>query len=233
LALDDAFRSIGPFATPLLVLLLSIDCAFLLLHVLNGWSASPNALLSVGTDRGYAERFQYIKECSIALMLLAVAWRTRGVIYVAWALLFAYLLFDDALRLHERAGQRLVTYWDIVPVLGLDARNLGEHAVSLTVGSAFVATMTFCYFRSSNDARAVSRNLILLLAMLVLFGILVDMVPYAIKTLAPRAAMMIEDGGEMVAMSLIVSYVAHLRHSPTVCLREAPRNQSEPHRRSQ
>jgi hypothetical protein len=233
LALDDAFRSIGPLASPLLVLLLSIDCAFLLLHVLNGWSTSPNALLSVGTDRGYAERFQYIKECSIALMLLAVAWRTRGVIYVAWALLFAYLLFDDALRLHERAGQRLVIYWDIVPVLGLDARNLGEHAVSLTVGSAFVATMAFCYFRSSNDARRVSRNLILLLAILVLFGILVDMVPYAIKTLAPLGLMMIEDGGEMVAMSVIVNYVAHLRRCPTACLLDARRNPSEPHCRSQ
>jgi hypothetical protein len=82
------------------------------------------------------------------------------------------------------------------------------------VGSAFVATMAFCYFRSSNDARKVSRNLILLLAMLVLFGILVDMVPYAVKTLAPLSLMMLEDGGEMAAMSLIVNYVAHFRHRP-------------------
>jgi hypothetical protein len=194
------------------VLLLAADCAFFLLHVLNGWSASPNDLLWIGTDGGYAEIFQYIKEGSIAVMLLAIAWRTRAGIYAAWALLFAYLLCDDALRIHERVGEGVVIYWGFVPTLGLSAGVWGELAISVTAGTVLVATIACCYYRSGKEGRAVSRHLFVLLALLAFFGVGVDMVHVAIKTLVQiKGLTMLEDGGEMAAMSLIVSYVALLR----------------------
>jgi hypothetical protein len=216
----SAAHSIRRFANPrLLVLLLSADCAFLLLHVLNGWSASPNDLFWLGTDGGYAEVFQYIKEASIAVMLVTVAWRTRAGIYAAWALLFAYLLCDDALRIHESVGESIVAYWGFVPTLGLSAGVWGELAVSATAGTALVAMIAYGHFRSGKENRAASRHVAVLLAILVFFGVFVDMVHVAIKMLVPlKGLTMIEDGGEMVAMSLIVSYVAQLlyqtRHRP-------------------
>lgn len=208
---ETVLRHVSQVVNPaLLVLLLCADVAFLLLHVSNKLLSLSNVLFSLNTEGGYSEVFQYIKEYWIAIVLFAVCWRTREGIYGTWALLFTYLLCDDALAIHERIGQVVARHWNYVPALGLGTRDFGELTVSVVVGSAFLVLITYFYLRCSNNARNVSKDLALLLGLLVFFGVFVDMVHAAAEDLPVRGLTIIEDGGEMTTMSMIASYVVHL-----------------------
>jgi hypothetical protein len=201
----------------LLVLLLCADMAFLLLHLWNALSPVPNVLFSLRTDGGYSEVFQYIKEYWIAIVLFVVGWRTPAGIYGIWALLFTYLLCDDALMIHETGGRVAARYWNYLPALGLRAQDFGELTVSAVVGSAFLVSIAYSYRRGTHTARDVSKDLALLLGLLVFFGIFVDMVQIAATalpveglTIPVKGLAVIEDSGEMITMSLIVGYVVNL-----------------------
>jgi hypothetical protein len=193
-----------------LTLLLCADVAFLLLHVVSRTVDSPNVLFSLATDAGYPELFQYIKEYWIAIALFSVCWRTREGIYGTWALLFTYLLCDDALQIHEKVGEAVARRWNYSPGVGL---TLGELSISVVVGSAFLVLITYFYLRCSHSARNVSKDLALLLGLLVFFGVFVDMVSIVIgdlRGLPVRGVITIEDGGEMITMSMIAGYVVRL-----------------------
>lgn len=191
----------------LLVLLLCADVAFLALHVFSKLSPSPNALLFLQTDGGYPEAFQYIKEYWISIVLFAVCWRSREGVYGAWTLLFAYLLCDDALRIHERAGLVIASAWEYVPAFRLRAQDFGELTVSGALGSAFLVLITYFYLGSSSNAKNDSKDLALLLAALVFFGIFVDMLNIAVVI---RGFTIIEEAGEMATMSVITGYAVNL-----------------------
>ena len=95
-------------ASLFLVLLLVGDLVYIAIHLV--WTEttllnSPLAALDV--DRGYAEFFQYMKLLWTGLLLTCLCLRTRRWGYLAWALLFAYLLVDDSFSLHENLGKML------------------------------------------------------------------------------------------------------------------------------
>jgi hypothetical protein len=206
------------FNPVLLVLLLGADIAFFLLHVSNKLLPLSNVLLSLDIDGGYPEMFQYIKGYWIAIVLFAVCWRTHEGIYGAWALLFTYLLCDDALTVHERMGQVIARQWNYSSALGLRAQDFGELTVSMVAGSAFLVLITYFYLRCSNNAKNVSKDLALLLGVLVFFGVFIDMVNSIVRDRPVRGLGILESGGEMAAMSMITSYVVALlerqRHVP-------------------
>jgi len=205
---ETALYHVNHIFTPvLLVLLLCADVAFALLHVSYRLLSLPNELLSLKTDGGYSEVFQYIKELWIAIVLFAVCWRRREGIYAIWALLFAYLLCDDALTIHERAGSVYASHWQYVPALGLRPQDFGELTYLVAAGSVFLVLITYCYRRCTDDGRNVSRDLLLLCGLLVFFGSFVDMAHIALPV---KGLSIVEESGEMIAMSLIVSYVVHL-----------------------
>lgn len=85
-------------ASSFLLLLLVADFAFIFLHFLLEMTPILNRpLYSLEKDRGYPEFYQYVKELWIIVLLLSVCVRTRAVGYIAWIMLFGYLLCDDAL----------------------------------------------------------------------------------------------------------------------------------------
>lgn len=194
----------------ILVLLVCADVAFFLLHSFNRLSSSPSDLFSLSVDGGYAEVFQYLKEYWTAIALFAVGWRAREGVYAAWALLFTYLLFDDALTIHETVGQTLATTWIQIPAIGLRAKDFGELTVSAFAGTAFLGLIGYCYGRASDRGRNVSKDLALLVGLLAFFGVCLDMVHMVLEALGVRALTLVEDGGEMIVMSVIASYVVHL-----------------------
>lgn len=201
-----------------LAILLAADAALVILHLSNRFLPSRNALFSLSTDGGYAEMFQYLKESWVAAMLFIVCWRTRQGLYGAWAVLFAYLLSDDSLTIHETAGQAIATQWGYVPAFGLRAQDFGELTVIAFAGSVFVLITGYFYVRTNETARSVARDMVWLVGFLFFFGVFFDMVHNAIDDQRVRGMLVVEDSGEMIAMSLIVSYVARLltpqRHAP-------------------
>lgn len=188
---------------------MSGDVAFMLLHVSNRL-VPRNPLLSLAVDGGYSEVFQYIKEYWTALLFFAMAWRARDVLFAAWALLFTYLLCDDALTIHESLGRMIAMRLELVPVLGIRAADVGELIVSAIAGAVFLVLIGGFYLRGSENGKSVSRDLTLLLAVLVFFGVVVDAVHLAIQEHRIHGLTVFEDSGEMVAMSLIASYAVRL-----------------------
>jgi hypothetical protein len=209
-------RKIGSFelnaALVAFLLLLAADTGFVLVHVVHRlWAALRDPLYSLGQDGGYAEMFQYLKFYWVAILLGTLRARTREPVYGAWMLLYAYLLCDDALRLHELGGARLVAAWGYGPAFGLRAQDFGELTVSAAAGLVFLALICAGHLRSAHRARDVSTDLALLLGALVFFGVFMDMLHIAAQGRYLKEALgVIEDGGELFTMSVVCWYVFSL-----------------------
>lgn len=190
----------------LLILLLLTDLVFILIHLLFRKYLFSNPLFSIETDQGYAEVFQYIKEFWILMLLCFMAAKRRQVIYFGWSILFLYLLFDDSLQVHERLGSILSSRLHIQPGFALRPYDIGQIGVSVLFGILLFSVLGFAYFLSNDTAKQVSKRLFMLVLCVAFFGVVVDMLHVAI----PAGALIlgiIEDGGEMVVMSVILSYV--------------------------
>jgi len=197
-----------------LALLLSADAVFIVLHLIHAYtpylSSSGYALQ---TDRGYAEVFQYIKLYWTAGVLAALFVRTRQAVYCAWSLLFGYLLFDDSFQIHERVGQMLRRkgYFGDSPLSGFRAHDFGELTVSAFAGITFLVLIGGTYLLSTPDAKQVSKRLVALLGIIILFGVFVDMLHSAMESLPGSSILaVVEDGGEMLAVSITCYYVLGL-----------------------
>lgn len=203
----------------LLLLLLSADLAFVGLHLAH--VAHPffaDRKYSIETDRGIAEAFQYIKAWWLILLAAGLWWRAREPLYAAWAVIFAYLLADDALGLHETLGAGLAGALGLEAggPLALRGADLGELLKAGIAGLTAMALLAVAWRRSRAAARAASADLLCLLGIFGFFAVGIDGVHAATGngpgTLAMTLAVL-EEGGEMAALSLTCAYAFGLAWS--------------------
>jgi hypothetical protein len=192
-----------------LLVLVCADMAFIAAHLLTKGGVHAWDLSS---DHSYSEIFQYVKTGGIVFVLCALWLRTRDAVYCVWALLFAYVVCDDAFQIHERGGKLIAPYLGYEPAFGLMPKDFGEVTVWAAFGVAFLTAITAAYLNSSPAARKASLGIAQLFCLLALFGAVVDVAHSAVPTAGLarylRAAVgVIEDGGEMLAMTLICWYV--------------------------
>lgn len=192
-----------------LLFLLAVDLAFVVLHFLPLFGVLDNSQFSLEKDRGYPEIYQYIKIFSIAILLLSVFVKTKVISYFVWSMLFLYLLLDDALRIHESLGGYIATQMSFAPAFGLRAKDFGELVVSAIAALIFLAPLALLYTSGSAALKAESIFLFSLLVALAFFGILVDMLHVAVKVGWKVSFLLgvVEDGGEMVVISITAWYV--------------------------
>lgn len=186
-------------------------------------------------DRGFAESFGYLKLGWAALLALGIARRAgcRGL--VVWAALLAALLADDAVYLHERFGGKLAPAWGSLLGVADDGRaggvrlaDLGELTVVVVLYALPLAAVTLAHWLGGPAYRALSRRLAGCLALLAFFGVAVDVVhELPVAHAAYDLLIVVEDGGELVAMTLLLAVLAAaaLGVAPTRQARrvEAPR----------
>lgn len=195
-----------------LLLLFAVDLAFAAIHLVHTLTDSlSDPRFSLAHDQGYSEIFQYVKMFVVVILLAALWWQSRQPVYAAWTVLYAYLLGDDALQFHERGGAALADILGFTPKFGLRAVDFGELTISAGVGAVIFTAIYLSYLRSSQHARKASQDLVLLLATLVGFGVGVDM----LHVVAGNGALgilfgLLEDGGEMLAVSATVWYMRGL-----------------------
>lgn len=200
----------------LLAMLIIADLLFIVLHVvavLRGPEAVTNLwLYRINGERGYAEFFQYMKLVYLCVLILFYAWSQRSWQMAAWVPLFGYFLLDDALQLHERFGARFVRELGLESALGLRGQDFGELLVSLLAGGILVIPLILGYLRGRATVRWVYRAMALMVGIFLFFGIVVDMLHSAVLPMLPGFDWMtlIEDGGEMVALSLVVAFALRL-----------------------
>lgn len=188
--------------------LVLVDALMIALHVtasLAGWS---NPALMLHVDQGWAETYQYAKASGIALLSFWMAGRPASVVMAAWGGLFTYIVVDDALSIHESYGRHLTRLLSFTDSFGLRAQDFGELAVLVCVGGVFVALLAVAYRLSSEWSRGVSQDLLALLVVLAFFGVVVDMLHIVVQSHGIRGFTIIEDGGELVTMSLMAAYLA-------------------------
>jgi hypothetical protein len=91
-----------------LSILIALDVSFIALYLLDqiyGLATDPR--WEVGSEHSYAEMFSYLKLASVVALLIATFRHSKEQSYLVWAGLFAYVLLDDALLLHQRFARCL------------------------------------------------------------------------------------------------------------------------------
>ena len=160
------------FSLKLLILLVITDLLLILLYI-SCWLPSSSyistaifstvpheELLWITEDWSYAEIFQYIKELWIVAILGFGYWKRQNILFLAWALLFSYLLLDDSLSIHETIGSKLSDFFQFQDVFNLRSADFGETLVSATVGIAFSIFISWAYFQSNSTDRKYGKLLV-------------------------------------------------------------------------
>lgn len=192
-------------ADRLFTLLILTDALLIVLHILHtytGLFADPN--YSISQDRGYGEMFEYYKEFWVVLILFFMAVRRSNPLYLGWTLLFAYLLVDDSFRLHEDLGRGIANLFGYVSRFGLRANDFGELTVSAVAGTVLFTLIGTAHYFADRNQRNFSKKIFVLLLGLVFFGVGVDMLGVVIGN---PIMDIIEDGGEMVMVTVITWFV--------------------------
>lgn len=199
----------------LLILILLIDIFFIFAN----WLYSSNFLsddsFDITKDLGYAEWFQYLKESAIALILLQIFRKTKVTIFIVWSLFFIYLLLDDSNKIHEIIGNAIASNLIIKGphIFNLRGQDLGELIICTLVGSFFFLLFIRFFYQCRQLIKRINYNLIALVMLLMFCGIFVDMAHSVLPSVSGMTTL--EDGGEMLVMSVICWYALNLIiHSP-------------------
>ena len=194
----------------LLLLLVCGDLIFITMHFLHTFTPFLKSyLFNIERDKGYAEFYQYFKFILIIFLLLYISLRNKTIHYIAWVLVFTYFFFDDSFRIHEKFGRKIAKKLSFVPPFGLRLQDIGELTISLVAGMALVTFVVWAYKSGSQAFRKTSADITLLILILVFFGVGVDMLDIILVNLYPQFSFilgLIEDGGEMLSLSVLVWY---------------------------
>lgn len=196
-----------------ILFLVTADILFIFVHVFtiffwDSFDPLEPYFLMVNTDGGIAEYFQYLKYLTVMGTVIYIMIKTKELYYFFWLILFTLLLFDDALELHERIGSYFVVHFDYNSIFGLRPQDLGELTYASIVGFCLFIIFLLSYKYSNNKFKKASLDIGLLFGILLVFGIGVDMLHgvFNQNKYVNFVLVLIEDGGEMFAMSMICWY---------------------------
>ena len=208
---SDVVRRSSPVA---LAIVLVLDAALLAWHLMHAVGGSPAAMhwlatshWSVERDRGIPEIYGYLLLGIAIAGLVYLARRRRQPVLYAWAATFALVLLDDEMMVHER-GARIILRLVGAPehVFGFRAQDLGEMAIWGAEAVLPLLAVVVLHRRAGRAERELSRVIGLLMAALVFFGVVLDQL-HSLFWDGIAAAGALEDGGEMVVMSLLAALV--------------------------
>ena len=204
----------------LLLSLLIVDLVFVIIHIATCFLYFIGKIENFGDynflvltqDESFAEIFQFLKYLSVIIMIGYLIYVEKAYAYISWSLLFIFFLLDDSLSLHENIGEFLVKEFNFKPMFGLRAVDFGELTFVGIVGLFLLLSFLFAYLKGTSRFRKGTIDLFILLSFMIFFGIGFDMLHEILgENLKVGFVIgLIEDGGEMVVMTLIVWYVYQL-----------------------
>lgn len=211
----DDNRSLGLSRAALigvLPLLLCVDAAMMLLHVAYARTVGhlPTPILlfdtrfSLSHDGGFAERVEYAKSAATAVALLICARRDQAQLFLALAGVHLWFLFDNVLRIHERAGALAGHLVAPDGALTLASRDFGQPIAFAAIGGALVVMLWRSWPPPDPAQRKIGAVMVLAAASIAIFAVGVD----ALHASAMGHMMgdvfwtLLEDGGETVVLSL-------------------------------
>jgi hypothetical protein len=188
-----------------LYVLLTIDVVMIGLAILQGRGVIADPRFSLEVERGFPEWVQYVKYAVAALLLFRNARRGFGATAAVWASLFVVLLVEDSFQIHEHGGFRLSLLIALPQIGGMAPNQLGEVIVAATEGLVLIGALAWVLRSASAESWALSIVLFAGLLALTTFGVVVDAAHSLVddRWFAPALGY-IEDGGEMIAASVLV-----------------------------
>lgn len=203
-------------ANSILKVLLIIDVLFIIGHCIIALFGNyqPRIFL-VDTEHGYPEIFQYIKYLVLILIAGYFIFIKKRYSYFTWFILFTILLLDDSLRFHERAGEFIANYMGYTPAFGLRDVDFGEITYAFLVSNVIFICSIIALRKNSKKTKKTFLDISLLFGFFLFFGIGVDMIHSMVENVYILSAVvaLIEDGGEMIALSVLVWYFFNLYFS--------------------
>lgn len=201
-----------------LVALLTIDLILIALHIAAGavFDEIP-LLLNIAFDNSLGEIVGYAKWTAIIVILWLVSRRDGSPALLACAALFAMMLADDSLQIHERLGQVAANAERISATSWATGQTLGEIAVWIALALLLLPVILFGFAKSTRAQWRPALRFLGLVALFAVFGGLVDALHQPVSNLpfGPQLADLVEDGGEMVVASMIVAHAVALWNAPS------------------
>ena len=223
--MDRPFPIITMSFTAILLLLLSVDVAFMLLDAAS-FLAEKAALISdiptelkITVDGALPEVLGYVKWAIIIVALVWLAIRDLWSVPFRWALVFLMVLIDDSLQEHETIGAMIADSLPLPASLQSQSQDIGEVMVFGAMGLIAILLTATLFTRNGPVARALSIRFMLIIVFLAFFGVALDFLHQSIRLLTegsfaaqflPQVFALLEDGGEMVMASIATAFVLTL-----------------------
>lgn len=190
-----------------IILILFLSWAFVT-HYKMVRSPLYGSLLFSKVDFSLMEMWGYIKEILIIAIAARYAMRSSNSFSLAYAVLFIAVLLDDSLQLHERLGG-----W-LAHSAGLG--SLGFLMAPILISGTPFALVLLAYWMLPGRERSRFTPPLLLFFMLSFLAVVMDhMVDALVGTHRMQTLFaLIEDGGEMVCLTMIVGIWLRLLAQP-------------------
>ena len=196
-----------------LVALVLVDLVLIALHIVAGATMDKiPALLNIAFDFSLGEIFTYGKWAVIVVLLWSVSRRSGNPALMSCAVLFAVMLADDSLQIHERFGEMAVSSETVGGTSWAQAQAIGEILVWGILAVLLLPVVVYGFVKSTREQWRPALQFLGLIALFVLFGGVVDALhqPVANLPFGPQLADLVEDGGEMIVASMIVAHAVAL-----------------------
>lgn len=209
----------------LLLGLIAIDAAFIVLHVATDGGRGP--LTSLDTDRGFAGIWGFGKAAVAAWLVYQVFRRTQLSVYLAWAVTFVTIGLDDLMEIHENLGLKVARAVDLPEVAGLRGQDLGELLVWAGLGVPLLLAIAWTLRSADRRGRYDSVAFFLLIGILVFFAAGLDALHMSgsddVTTMWDVTVTgVLEDGGELMGLTLLLTTATAARRSRGATARSAP-----------
>lgn len=195
-----------------------LDLLFIILHFMYGLSPDfERNFFNLEFEYGFSEFYQSLKWLLIIILFIGLYSKKKFFGYVSWGCLFIYIFFDDLIQIHERVGIYIAKKFNFTDLLGLRAQDFGEITVFIFFGLIFFILLAMSYFKGSKEFRKMTKNMLIFILFLILFGVVVDMFHQIINHY-PKLNLIVgvvEDGGEMIVNSIILGYLFLFSKSKT------------------
>ena len=224
--------NLDPASSKLLRLLISIDLLLICIHVLVLRSDREGFLDSIWCleqDGGVGEIFQYAKELWVVLIFILLTVKQFHLNYLTWAVLFAYLLVDDAFQLHETVGTLVASASTTETIAGLRAEDADELIVYAVFGILAIPLITITLSRCNGEMRTICLRFIFIMALVFCTAVIADVLhariidvsialglPSVLDNLLYYGLGVVEDGGEPLVVSLASAYAFNVFRRSTI-----------------
>lgn len=199
---------------PFLRTLIAVDLGLICIHIALGVATVIGAidrippLWSISIDWAIPETFNYLKWLCIIVVLLLAYWRVSHRLLLVLGLLFAVILLDDSMQLHEWVGEWTAAQAGLTDQAPKWLHAALEAIVFVAIGVIGVLAIFLTWPTAPRELKHRLRPAAGIMLVIIFFGFFVDLLHAMMSDgLAKRIMSTVEDGGELIGISFLCAYI--------------------------